>query len=74
MNPFVSVPKAAGINVSCTKIPDVSLGFFHVTSVHSNSAGFHLVQRSLLPCYLLVELSIAEVAAVVILEVLLELA
>ena len=36
-------------------------------------AGFHLVYRSLPPCYLLVELSTAEVVAVVILEVLLEL-
>ena len=37
MNPLVSVPKAAGINVSCTNIPDVSLDFSHVASVDYSS-------------------------------------
>ena len=37
MNPFVSVPKAVVINVSGTKIPDVSLGSSHITSIDSNS-------------------------------------
>ena len=64
MNPLVSVPKAAGINVSCTNIPDVSLDFSHVASVDSSSDDFHLVQRSLLPCYLLVELSTGGVVAI----------
>ena len=37
MNPLVSVPKLADINVSCTNIPDVSLDFFHLANVDSSS-------------------------------------